>query len=256
MNTQGHNNPPSDKEVFLSELEGRHGALLSRRTELLDAAKRAPETIEDATVAGKAADFIKQLTSHEKAADRARTDEKAPYLERGRWIDAWFKGPVVTGIAEVKRSITQRLTAYQRKVAEEERRRREEEERRQREEAERARREAEERAQAAQTDADLDAAIQAEAEAAEAQAEAERAERATRAAPADLSRQHSEAGTVASLRTSWKCTGFDPATVDLEALRLHFSPADLDKAIRGFIRAGGRELRGAAIEEVAETRVA
>lgn len=256
MNTQGHNNPPSDKEVFLSELEGRHDGLVARRATLIEAAGRAPETIEDAETAGKAADFIKQLTAHEKAADTARTEEKAPFLERGRWIDGWFKGPVVAGIAEVKRSVTQRLTAYQRKVAEEERRRRGEEERRQREEAERARREAEERAKAAETDADLDAAIAAEEQAAQAQAEAERAERASRAAPADLSRQHSASGTVASLRTTWKCTSFSHPEVDLEALRDYLTHADIEKAIRAFVRAGGRELRGATIQEVAETRVA
>ena len=257
MNTGiGSNNPPSDEQVFLSEIESRHGPLLERRAALIEAAERVPETIEDAEVAGKAADFIKQLSSHEKAANKARTEEKEPYLQRGKWVDGFFKGPAVEGIAKVKKDVTDRLTAYQREEARKERERREEEERRQREEAERARREAEEKAAAAQTEEDLNAAVQAEEEAAEAQAAAERAERATQAGAADMSRQHSAAGTVASLRTVTKCTGFDHQTVDLGALRHHLSRDCIEKAIRGYIRAGGRELRGATIEEVSESRVA
>lgn len=252
----GDNNPPSDEQVFLSELEGRNASLLERRTALLEAATRVPETIEDAEVAGKAADFIKQLTAAEKAADRARTEEKAPYLQRGKWVDAWFKGPAVAGIAEVKKAITARLTAYQREEARKERERREAEERRQREEAERARREAEEKAAAAQTEGDLDAAVRAEEEAAEAQAAAERAERDAQAGAADMSRQHSAAGTVASLRTSIRCTAWRRPDLDLDALRPYFADADIEKAIRGYIRAGGRELRGATIEEISESRVA
>ena len=252
----GHNQPPSDEEAFRSELASRHTGLLERRTELEQAAARAPLTIEDAETAGRAADFIKQLASHESAAEKARKGEKEPYLQRGKWVDAFFKTAAVAGIAAIKKTMTDRLTAYQRKVAEEERRRRREREQREREEAERARREAEDRAAAARTDADLEAAVQAEQEADEAEARAERAERATEAGAADLSRQHSASGAVASLRTSWKCTSWRRRDLDLNALREHFADADIEKAIRGYIRAGGRVLGGAAIEEVEESRVA
>ena len=266
----GHNLPPSDESVFIAELESRHGDLIGRRDQLVEASGRAPETIEDAETAGKAADFIKQIVAHEKASDRARKDEKEPYLERGRWTDNWFKNVSIAGLAGIKRTVTDRLTAYQRRAAEEERqrrlaeeRRRQEEARRAAEEAERQRREAEEAARAAQTEADMEDAIRAEEAAAaaarqaeERKAEEERAARRASESAADLSRQHSAAGTVASLRTSWKCTAYDPATVDLEALRHHFGRPELEKAIRGFIKAGGRDLRGAAIEEVSEARVA
>ncbi len=256
MNTGiGGNNPPSDEQAFLSELAGRHNPLLERLQELTDAAGRVPETVEDAETAGKLADFIKQLTAHEKRADKARTDEKAPYLERGRWVDGFFKTTVVVGIADIKKTMTGRLTVYQRKEAEKERQRREEEERRQREEAERARREAEEKAATAQTEEDLEDAVQAEEAADAAQAEAERAERAAQTGAADMSRQHSEAGTVASLRTMVKCTAWSRPELELNALRIYFADADIEKAIRAFIRDGGRELRGATIEEVSESRV-
>ena len=251
----GDNNPPSDEQAFLSELESRSGPLIERRDELLASAKRAPETIEDAATAGVLADFIKQLTAHEKTAETTRTDEKAPYFERGKWVDGFFKTTAVAGIAAVKATAIARLTAYQKKVAEQERLRREEEERQRREEAERARREAEERAQAAETEDDLDVAVLAEEEAAEATARAEKAERAAQAGTADLSRQHSSAGTVASLRSSWQCTVWSRNGLDLDALRDHFAEADIQKAIRSFVRAGGRELSGATIEEVSTSRV-
>lgn len=257
MNTGiGGNNPPSDQQVFLTELETRNAAIVSRRNALVEADKRAPKTIKNAEEAKKASDYIKQLIAHQNAADKARKDEKAPYLERGKWTDSFFKGPAVKGIAEIKTRMTDRLTVYQQAEVAKERARRAEEERQRREEAERARREAEEKAQAAQTEEDLNAAVQAEEEAQARAAEAERAERAAQAAASDLSRQHSGAGTVASLRTTWKCEGFDPATVDLGALRHHLSRDCIEKAIRAYIRAGGRELRGAKIEEVSESRVA
>ena len=250
------NNPPSDKSVFVDTLQSRHGALLERSTELLEAAKRVPETVEDAEIAGKLADFFKQLSMHSKAVDKSRTEEKAVYLERGRWVDSFFKEIVIQGIPDTINTMKARLTAYQRREAERERRRREEEERARREEAERARQEAEAKAAAAENDDDLDAAVEAEEEAAERQAQAERAERATQAGTADLSRQHSSAGTVASLRTTWKCPAWSRSALDLEALRPYLADADLTKAIRAFIRAGGRDLRGATIEEVFESRVA
>ena len=251
----GGNNPPSDERAFLSELESRSGALIERRDELLASAKRAPETIEDAATAGVTADFVKQLTAHEKTAETERTSEKAPYFERGKWVDIFFKTTAVAGIAAVKATATARLTTYQRKAAAAERRRREEEERARREEAERVRREAEAKAAAAETEEELDAAVEAEEEAAEKQALAERAGRATQAGTADLSRQHSSSGTVASLRSSWQCTAWRRSKLDLDALRTHFSDAELQKAIRGFVRAGGRDLSGATIEEVTGSRV-
>lgn len=251
----GHNQPPDDQSAFQAQLEERNEDLVARRNALLDAATRVPKEIDDET-AEKAAHFIKQLTAHEKEADKARKAEKEPHLERGRWVDGFFKGRVTVGIPEVKAEVTRRLTAYQKQKADEERKRREEEERRQREEAERIRREAEEQARAAQTDEDLDKAIEADERARQAQLEAERAKRASEANAADLSRQHTSAGAVASLRTTVKCTSYALPELDLEALRGYFAHADIEKAIRSFIRAGGRQLRGANIEEVQETRVA
>ena len=265
----GHNNPPTSESAFLSELEARHGDLLERRAFLIGAVERVPETIEDADTAGKAAKFVKQLQGFDKVADRARKDEKEPYFTRGKWVDSWFRDAVVDGLADAKKTMTLRITAYQRRIAEEERQRRAEEERRQREEARRAaeeeerkRREADEAAKDIKTEADLDEALRKEAQAAEAErrkreeiAAAERARSRADAKAAELSRERYSGGATASLRTVVKCTGFDQATVDLEALRSHFAPADIEKAIRAFIRDGGRTLKGAEISEVTESRI-
>ena len=148
-----------------------------------------------------------------------------------------------------------RLTAYQQRVEAEERRRREERERAEREEAERLRREAEERKRSAETEHDTLAAAEMEREADAAEERAERAGRAATASAADLSRSETDAGTVASLRTEWKCTAWRRLDLNLEKLRPYLGDAHIETAIRAFIRDGGRALEGATIEEVSRARV-
>ena len=56
-------------------------------------------------------------------------------------------------------------------------------------------------------------------------------------------------GSVSSLRTFWDFADLDPDMLDLEALRHHFPAEAREKAVRSFIKAGGRELRGVTIYE-------
>ena len=141
------------------------------------------------------------------------------------------------------------LTVYERRKADEARRAREEEERLARE-AERAAREAAEAAaEAVKSEEDLDAAIIAEEEANRAAQEAQDAARAAEANNAELSRNRGEHGAVASLRTTWTGEIADTHTLDLEVLRPFFSMDALQKAVNGFVRQGGRELKGARIFE-------
>lgn len=78
---------------------------------------------------------------------------------------------------------------------------------------------------------------------------ADKLDRAADAKAADLSRTRGELGSVSSLRTDWVHDGFDRDRIDLEALRAHLPADAIDQAIRSFIRAGGRELRGTKIYE-------
>lgn len=104
---------------------------------------------------------------------------------------------------------------------------------------------------------------QAEREKREAAEEAKRAEtaaaKATKAAgagSAELSRTRGEYGSVGGLRTVWihDETSVDRKKLNLEELRQHIPEAALHAAIRSFIKAGGRKLRGCKIlEERAST---
>lgn len=103
-----------------------------------------------------------------------------------------------------------------------------------------------ERAEARITNAAADAAQRAEKT-------ANRSEAIANQKPAELSRVRGEAGSVSTLRTYWTFRDLDRAALDLEALRQHLPADALATAVRAFINAGGRELRGATIYETQET---
>ena len=253
---RGHNAPPPDLltgDALRAKLQADHDALLKRRDELLAAEARIP-AIDNEDAARKVSDFIKQITAAAKSADTARVGAKEPYLEGGRGVDGFFKA-ISDPLSDLKRKVERKLTDYLRAKEAEERRRREQEEREARERAEQARREAEAAAQAMRDAASLDEAVQAEKAAAAAQADAIKAEAAATAKPAELSRVRGEYGAVSSLRTSWVFDGIDRDALDLEALRQHLPIAGLETAIRSFIRAGGRELRGTRIYETTDAVV-
>ncbi len=250
----GHNRPPSDADILRERLAERYAEIIARRDELLEAFGRAPETVDDDDTARRVADFVKQLTSAAKTADGVRVKEKEPHLQGGRLVDAFFK--VVTDeLGKAKKAMEARLTVYQRKVAEEERKRREEAERVAREEAERARKEAEDRAAALTNEADLSAAVEAEEAAERAAAAARLAERDAEAKAADLSRTRGDLGGVASLRTTWTFREMNRDRIDLEALRPHLAVDSIEKALRSYIKAGGRHIDGAVIFEDQQTVV-
>lgn len=243
-----HNNPPSDIEILRERLAEEAAALTKRRDELLAAVERAPAEVGDDEMAGKVADLIKLITACHKNAESARTARKEPFLESGRAVDGFYKR-ITEPLEKAKRLVETRLTLFQRKKAEAERQRREAEARRQAEEAERQRAAAAEAARKIETARDLDVAIEAETSAHQAQADASQAQRAAEAKPAELSRSRGDYGAVASLRSEWTGELVSRDDVDLDALRAHINSVEIEKAIRSFVRAGGRELKGANIYE-------
>lgn len=245
----GHNKPPSAAELLRQDLETATEGFRARRDELLAAADRVPPEIDSEELAGRVADFIKQLTAAHKAAETARIGAKEPHLEAGRIVDGVFKS-ITEPLYAAKQKIEARLTLWQRKVAEAERRRREEIERKAREEADRAAKASAEAQRAAiQAKATIDEAVTAEARARQAEADATVAQRAAEAKPAELSLTRGDYGATASLRANWTGEMIDRAALDLETLRPHIAEEALNKAIRSFVRAGGRSLSGARIFE-------
>jgi hypothetical protein len=269
-----------DLEGLSAWLSAEIEPLTKRRDDLLGSAARCPAVIADAETAKRGADLVKAFATLIKNAEAEHASRKAPFLTAGRVVDNVVKAAIVDESVRTKANVEGRLTAYQRKVEADERRAREAEAQRQREEAARLAREAAEKLAAAEA-AEAAAAKEAEAlpllagvvantnvdptplaeaviadEAArQGAADAEIARRRAAAPPAELSRQRTDLGAVASLRTHWDFRDLNRDQLDLEKLRPHLPQAALEQAVRSFIRAGGRRLRGCDIYENSKTQV-
>jgi multidrug efflux pump subunit AcrA (membrane-fusion protein) len=244
----GDNHPETDVDPLLARLREDHADLLTRRAELLGGISRAPDAVDSEQTAGNMADFDEQLKKFLKSAKIAHESEKAPFLVAGRTVDGFLHSlvdDVTAGRA--------RLNVVRKKYADEkaaaERRRREEEARIAREESERLAREAAERAAAMSQPEDLDEAVRAEDAATQARLDAEQAQKDAEAKPAEMGKSRGDYGGQTSLKQFWDFADIDRATLDLNALRQHLPEDALDKALRSFIKAGGREISGARIFE-------
>lgn len=233
-----HNNPPTKIEELRLQLAWDNAKLTGRKDELLGSVARAPETVESDEAAGKFADLIKLISAAMKAADTARVAAKEPHLEAGRAVDGFFKATLTDPLDKAKRTLQARLDAFLQAKAAKARREAEEAAKRQREEAERL------AAQAAATGSDetMDKAVAAETQAVVSETVAE-------AKASTLSQTRGDYGAHASLRTTWEGEIADRGALDLEALRPYLALADLEKALRGAIKAGVREIKGARIFE-------
>ena len=90
----------------------------------------------------------------------------------------------------------------------------------------------------------------AKASAPECRVAAKRAAEAAAATAADRSRARGDHGGVSSLTTFWDFTITDLDALPLDAvLRPHIPRDAIDKAVRAYVKAGGRELDGARIFE-------
>lgn len=245
----GHNSPP------LSELlREETAALVKRKDDLLAACERVPAAITDEVTSGRVADLIKLMIKCRQQAKKDHTTRKEPFLENGRLVDGAYKA-ITDPLDRAKLLVENKLTQYQRHVAEDARREREAEARRQAEEAARQRREAEAAAAKLETEADLDAAISAEELARQAAADAALAQRATTVKAAELSRSRGEFGATSSLTTFWDFRDLDRTAIDLEALRPYLSLDAIEKAVRLYVKSGARKLGGCTIFENTQSRV-
>lgn len=242
--TPGHNNPPSDAEILAQRLSTAHAEHLKKADDLIAAVDRVPETFDDAETAGKITDLIKMMTGSQKNLEAIRVQEKEPFLTLGRQVDGFFK-EVYERVEKAKIKAQRPLTDYLKREAEKERIRREEEAKRLRLEAEEKLRLAAEAETANMPKAAETGFIEAQVTNQQAQA----VQASVMAKPAALASTRTAAGGHASLRTVWVGNMTDRAALDLEQLRQHLSADAIQTAINSFVRAGGRELRGAHIRE-------
>ena len=237
----GGNKPP------LAEVLADQFAELTGEIEGIAAlASDAPKKIETDTAFGKIGDIVKEARKLTKRLDDARDTEQRPHLEAKRTIDGFFKGHMerLSRIADV---LQERADAYTQAKAAAARREREAEARRQAEEAERQRQIA-----ARQAEANRPTAAAKHAELAErADDRAAEATAAAHASNADLTRVRSSGGTVASGRTEWDFEIIDYAAVSLETLRPYIARAEVEKALRSYVRVnkGAAPLAGVRIFE-------
>ncbi len=220
----GHNLPPDplDPVEIARRLEETHARIFARADELKESVARMPDEIEDEVMAAKFTDTGAMVNACRKAAEAARVAEKAPFLDGGRQIQAYFGAPLAT-LDALKRKIQGPLTEFQIKKEREERRRLEAE-----------RKAAEERAkklaEEAKDEVDLEEAVAAEDH-------AHTAAKAAEAKPAELSQSRGQYGSVASLRKTWTFTIENRSLIPIERLRPYLSDDAIDKAIRSLIRA-------------------
>lgn len=108
------NNQPTDREMLLQNLQEQTMALRERRNELMNAARKLPEVIDDAAWARRVADFIKQITMMIGTAgevELARKHAKAPHLEAGRIVDSYFRDEFAA-LEKLKAILLHRETDY------------------------------------------------------------------------------------------------------------------------------------------------
>lgn len=247
----GGNMPPDPLEILRDDLSEKASVLIARRKAIEASLPMVPERIEDEDTAAGVIDLLDIVAKCKKAAEAMHKVEKEPYLEGGRVVDRFFNATLFDPFDAIRKRLDpQRVDWLSRKAATE-KRRRDEAARLAQEEADRLAREAAAAAAAIQTDADLEAAILAEEAATVAVADVARTEKDAGAKLADLSRARGTLGTASSLRTRWVGEIVDLATLDLEALRPHLPSDALQQAVNAFVRAKGRELRGAKIHELA-----
>lgn len=237
-----------------AELEEEIGGLVIRRDELLSGVDRCPEVIEDDDTEKRATDLARLIGAAVSNSETRRLARNEPARQTQALVNAVY-GKITAPLTQAKNTVLARLTVYQRAKAAAERRRREEEARLAAEIAEAERRAAEAAEKAAQDERALNEAVAQDAAAAQAEADAAMAARAAAAKPAALHHSRGDLGGRSSLRTIWTGEVVDRDDLDLNVLRAHLSLDELNKAVRSFVRAGGRRLRGAKIYEDIRTIV-
>lgn len=147
----------TDAEMVLEDLAEQTDEVRKRAADLLAGLARMPETITDRAIAERAAAFAKQLGAHARIVEDWREKEKGKWDDIAGAVHRFLK-PIVESLDAGKKTVNARILAFDQA----ERSRAAEEQRIALKRAQFEREEAERLAREAQTDGDLDAAIQHE----------------------------------------------------------------------------------------------
>lgn len=242
--TRGDNKPPLKERLALD-----YQSLVDQAQAVAERANALPKVIASDADLGPIGGVVKDARRLKSDAEAAHKTEKAPHLQAGRDVDAFF-AIVTDRMKRVIDALEERATIWQRAKEAEERRRREEEARKLREEEEHKR-------QVAAAEAERNrhtAAAKKEAEAEQIADKAAMAEAAAQAPAADLTRVRSDDGSLATTTTKWGSEIVDYDAIDLNQLRHHFARADVEKAIRAYVKVHRNSRPIAGVRIFADTR--
>lgn len=232
----GDNLPPDFADELIAnatvKVSANYRELHDRARQLVEAVARVPATIDDPDVEKRAIDFVKQLRAVKRRADDARMEEKRPYMNAASAVDGWF-ATIIRDVSAAMQGVTNKVTSYQRRTAEEMRLKAEAKQ----EAAEKEALLADSTAETPEEHAEVDERLQA----------ADDARQVATSRPADRSISRTALGASASLTSRWVHEIEEAKQIPLAKLRPYLDAPCLDKAIRGYIRGGGRELKGVRI---------
>lgn len=230
----GHNRAPATVTVDLAYaaaqkiiadipawLEERHTKIETRVKELIEAAGRAPEKIKvaDTTTAEKFSDLRKQVQTAIKAANSARLDDKKVFDEPGKVVHAFWSKRIDT-LEAIQGRIDRTLKTWmlENEVAA-------------RKAADEARRKEEERVAKLQAKGKDVTPVE------------------TPAVEPERPKVSGDLGSTTSTRKVWTFRDLNKNEIDLEALRPYLTVEAIEGAVRQYIRAGNRTIKGATIFE-------
>lgn len=246
------NRPPL---ITTEELLVDHSAYVQKAAEFKAMLDGLPANIDEATY-GPWLDVVGDIDRELKSVERTRVDVKAPFLRGERTVDGCFN-IIATSLTDTRSPIAAALKAHLQRKAAAERARQEEIARKAREEEDAKRAEAAEAARRAQalenqrrsaaaSEKRVEASI-ATQDAINANVAAAAASKAASAKPADLARTRSETGSLGTLAEHWVFGITDPMALPAADLWPYISADAKEKAVRAYVRAGGRTLAGARI---------
>ena len=243
----GHNNPPSDAEILAEKLSNDNAELLQKAKDIVESGNRIPETLDEVS-AEKVAILKKTIQTVNKKLEDARTTAKEPFLAQGKVVDTFFKA-YMGSLNQVALKAQKPLDAFVKEKHRLEQLRQTELEAQRQKEAESLMSVAVEVSKV-----DVGAGEVAFEDALAAELDSKKHEKASQA-KVGLVAVRSDIGVTAALRTTIHSEITNIADLDLETLRFLIPVAALQTALNGYVRGGGRELKGARIWEEQTTVV-
>lgn len=218
--------------------------------------RETPPVLEDDDDLAILTKTINDLRDVGKKVEDKREDQKRPLLDASNVIQSYFKVGLGGRVEARIKQLDAIGAAYLKKKRDKEAAAREEIAKAAAKKAEEARLAAE--AALAKLETTTPAGPAAVVEAIKTQAQADAltafASKAHADAAAPSTAHTRTAGGSAGLQTEWTFQDLDVNTVDLEALRPYFAQAEIERALRAYVKSGRRTIKGAIIIETDKAR--